>query len=264
MLRVLLCKHGHGAFTSGAAPGHAHQTHDVLSLTDSEAEEFAGYCERNHIRSDLGPESPSPILLAPRGPPVQLVDLHEGFACGVDSDRATGSCTFCCRSKDHMENHIRRMHKDMSNNQPASNCHYPATVQSLSQHFSRVFFQVLPELAGVPLHDPLDRVLRDYIPNLPRPSVAPPDTERERTPFMRFMNWDRHLSHVRTDQSKLGLVLSLQQRPAPGPEESHLSRLTTAVQSYIRLGTRICRNENQSFTIRKILIHGENIPSGGR
>ena len=123
-----------------------------------------------------------------------------------------------------------------------------------------MFFQVEPELVDIPIHDHLDRLLRDYLPSLPPPSVTFPDTDQERTPFMKFMKWDRHLSCFRTNPSKIKLILSLQN--APTSEEGDLSRLTVAVKEYIRLGMKICEGHSQSYNVQTILMHGRNIPSG--
>lgn len=78
-------------------------------------------------------------------------------------------------------------------------------------------------------------------------------------PFMRFIGWDHHLTHFLENQDKLDLILSLQK--APGLEESHLSRLTTVVEAYIRLGIQICEEGEQSFMLRRILVHSKNIPN---
>ena len=250
-LRVLLCRHGHGAFLPDAAPGHARSAHNV-SIASFDDEEFKLFCVNNLDCGDTC--SVSSILPTPNGPPVQLVDRYEGLACGLQVDQV--NCTFCCRSKDHMEVHIRREHRDR--NDKVSNCYRPSTVQTLYPHVGRVFFQVEPGLEAIPFNDPWNHVLRDYIPNLPLIPVSPPDTEREVTPFLKAMGWEHHLSHFRTDRSKRGLILSLQCRPTE--HEGHFSRLAEAVLKYIQLGVKICEDHSQSFTIRQILIYGKDIP----
>jgi len=248
-LKVLLCKYGHGAFIPEAAPGHAQNTHG-MTITDINRQALITYCEDNDIRKDLRPKAPMfAILPAPRGPPVQQVEHREGFACSL--------CTYCCCSKPWMDTHIRTKHKDM--HRQVSKSYYRTTVQTLFSHFAREYFQVDPRLTNLPLQDPIDHLLRVYIPGLPGPSVTLPDTDRERTPFMRFMNWDQHLSHIQTDKSRFSLLLSLQQPLTP--EEGHLSRLATAVQEYIRLGMRISLQHDQSFSVLKSLVHGRNTPS---
>lgn len=261
-LRVLLCKHRDGACLPKDAVGHAKNSHGV-TLKGSECEAFLKYCEDEQIHDRIGPGHPGSVGLnsairpSPNGPPVQLIKCEDGLACNVDP----AGCSYCCCSKAHMENHIRAKHRLLSGQ--ASAYHRPAKVQSLYSGIGRAYFQVKPELEGVPFHDPWHHIVQDYIPNLPPLSLAPPNTDRERTPFMKFMGWDQHLSDVLTDRSKLKLqaVLTLQQ--CPTAEEGHLSRLTAVVREYIRLGMKVCRSQTQSMGVQKILIHGRReAPSG--
>jgi Orsellinic acid/F9775 biosynthesis cluster protein D len=253
VLNVLLCKHGHGAFIPEAAPGHAKKIHKV-NLAGFDNLAFLKHCEDSHIRKGHGPNAPKfTILPTPKGPPVQLVELYEGFACS--------RCAYCCCSKSWMENHIRDTHPDMYGQ--ASRCHYPTTVQTLFPNVGRVFFEVNPALVNLSFHDPMDHILRHHIPSLPQPFVTPTDTDRERTPFMRFMDWDKHLAFAQKDRSRLGLILSLVHQPA-APNESHLgdlARLSTAMEEYIRLGMRIAMRETQSFNVLKVLVHGRDVPT---
>jgi hypothetical protein len=256
-LWVLLCKHGDGAYSPDAAPGHANNSHSA-NFKRSEKKAFLKYCENKQVRGLTGhPSSSSNFTIrpSPNGPPVQLIKLEDGLACNVDR----ASCSYCCCSRNHMENHIRAKHRLLS--RQASGSHRPAKVQSLYSGVGRVYFEVKPELAGVPFHDPWHHIVQDYIPNLPLLLVAPPNTERERTSFMKFMDWDQHLSDVLTDHSKLKLILTLKDRPTV--EEGHLSRLTVVVQEYIRLGMRVCRSQTQSMAVQRILVHGRGeMPSG--
>jgi hypothetical protein len=117
-----------------------------------------------------------------------------------------------------------------------------------------------PELEDIATTDPFDRVLGDFLPNCPPPQVIPPTTDRERTPFLKFMNWDNHLAEQRADPSQRQLIRSLCHDPLP--EEHYLSKISVLMEKYIRWGMDIIKKENQAFTIRKTLVHGEHIPRG--
>jgi Orsellinic acid/F9775 biosynthesis cluster protein D len=255
-LGALLCKHGHGAFLPNDAPGHAQHAHQVR-LTDEVRQAFALYCE-NSEDTGIHAEACNVPIPAPKGPPVQLVKVDKGFACDVDR------CIFCCISQDYMAKHVRQMH-GIKRPLQASNFFHPSMVQTVLNSVNRKYFQVERELENVSLDDPWSHILPDFTSGLSLPSpIARPDTERERTPFMRFMGWDHHLSRFSTDKPNLNRILSLQQ--APTSEETlgvtHLCMLTTAVEAYIRLGIKICGDHSQSFSVRKSLVHGKNIPSG--
>ena len=163
-----------------------------------------------------------------------------------------------------MKKHIRASH-DIRLPKKVVDYYHSATVQTLFHVTNRAHFQVLPQLENIPIENPFHQVLQEYTPALSilPPPIAGPDTERERTPFMRIMDWDHHLSHFLTDKESLDRILSLQQAPTPGEvyEKAHFSMLTTAVLEYIQEGIRICRQESQGFTVQQKLMHGKVLPS---
>jgi len=258
-LGILICRHRDGAQLPHEAPGHAHKAHGV-PLTEKAREDFIQYCATNSDHIRVHDQVGSVPIPTPKGPPVHKLKVGDGFAC-IGGD---GLCTYCCCSEGVMKKHIRVSH-DIRLPKKVVDYYHSATVQTLFHVTNRAYFQVLPQLENIPIENPFHQVLQEYTPALSilPPPIAGPDTERERTPFMRIMDWDHHLSRFLTDKESLDRILSLQQAPTPGEvyEKAHFSMLTAAVLEYIQEGIRICRQESQGFTVRQKLVHGEVLPS---
>src|SRR5262245_31755742 len=173
-LVVFICKECSACYIPNDAPGHAHKQHSV-PLKHFDVEEFKSYCESTQIHFDtrLVP------LPQPGGPPVQHIEHVSGVACTAD----VNNCFFCCTSVTHMQNHIRSHHPELSTQ--TSSCYVASRVQALFPKFGTRFFRVNPELSHIESHDPIDFILRDYIPTIPAHPVAPASNERQRTVFMR-------------------------------------------------------------------------------
>jgi hypothetical protein len=154
-----------------------------------------------------------------------------------------------------MQRHIRENHSEAT-----TDSFIEATVQTLFEHVGHQFFQVNPELSEVVHRDPFTTIIADFIPSMPAVRVLPAHTERERTPFMKILNWDLHMSEYRESRTKRTLALSL--LDAPAEDEPDLRLLGSAVEKYIRAGMEFSLAERQSLTVRKHLMHGESIPSG--
>jgi len=247
-LRVLICKDKHGAFVAVHAAGHARQAHST-SLSAAHEDELEDYCRSNHVQWDLH----SAPLPAPRGPPVQGIPYVKGLACTAGPD----ACSYCCRSKATMQRHIRENHPEAT-----TDSFIEATVQTLFEHVGHQFFQVCPELSEIAHRDPFTTIVSDFIPSMPAVPVLPARTERERTPFMKVLNWDLHMSEYRESRTQRTLALSL--LDAPAEDEPHLRLLGSAVEKYIRGGMELSMAERQSLTVRKHLVHGKSIPNGGK
>lgn len=245
-IKVLICKDKHGAFLGGHAAGHARQAHSV-SLTAANEDELEDYCRSNHVQFDFY-DTPLP---APRGPPVQNIPYEKGLACTAGQ----GACSYCCRSKATMQRHIRENHPEAT-----TDSFIEASVQTLFEHVGHQFFQVHPELSEIAHRDPFTAIISDFIPSMPAVPVLPAYTERERTPFMKVLNWDLHMAEYRESRAQRASALSLLDGPAE--DEPHLRLLGTAVEQYIKKGIDLSMAERQSLTVRKHLVHGEFIPSG--
>jgi hypothetical protein len=132
-------------------------------------------------------------------------------------------------------------------------------VQTLFQHIGKKYYSVQPELATTRPQDPFDMILREFVPRCSQPPVLHPSTERERTPLMKILNWDIHLSKYREQREERAILLSL--RAPASTDELHLAKMQATVLAYIRWGMTAA-NGSQSLTIRKHLIHGAIIPRG--
>ena len=132
-------------------------------------------------------------------------------------------------------------------------------IQTLFLATFKKFFEVEPALWDVPEEDVLVRVIRDFIPTLPVPSIAPPESDRERDALLRLTQWDHVMKPYMADNSKLKSVLSLK-TPSRQTDPAY-STLCTAMQDYIALGLEIGRTVSPNLTMRKHLIQGRKLSS---
>lgn len=243
-LRVLICQSCRTCFTPRDAVGHARKSHAVkLNYND----DFQDDCQTLSIH----PTTDVPVP-EPRGPPVPMLDVFDGFSCSADPLQ----CNYCCRSESVIQRHVRETH--MSDLVATSHGYRSnAKVQAYFQSIGTKYFEVLPALNGVKEDHVLSIVLRRFIPCLPEPEPSSPDTERERTPFMKLMNWDFIMKSIRLDKDARLLLKDL--RSPPTKEDVFYQRLNEGVLGYIWQGMEVVSTTQQSLTVRKIIMHGSHI-----
>jgi hypothetical protein len=158
-----------------------------------------------------------------------------------------------------MKKHLHKMHP-MVGGTLNDLCKPSVKVQSLFSKFGRLFFQVEPALADCPSDDPLTVILRDIIPEEDNP-VTPPKTDREVTPYLRVLKWDSRMASFREDRTKLALIKALKSTPKQSEADYAMySKLKLVVLGYINHCIQVIELHPQSFTIRKLVLHGEHVP----
>jgi len=245
VLRVLICLACKSCFFPRDLRGHLKE--HGIKVADKAA--FLDACQRWGIHE----QHSDVVYPAPRGPPVEVLTCYTGFACAVDP---TG-CAFACCSKQWMEKHVRGHpeHPVLLSSGYRAN----VQVQTLFPTTFKKFFEVEPALWDVPEEDVLVRVIRDFIPTLPVPSIAPPESDRERDALLRLTQWDHVMKPYMADNSKLKSVLSLKS-PSRQTDPAY-STLRTAMQDYIALGLEIGRTVSPNLTVRKHLVQGRKLSS---
>ena len=107
----------------------------------------------------------------------------------------------------------------------------------------------------------MSHILCDYLPNLPSPQVAPPNTDCEVTPFLKLMRWDEKMKEYREDPQKRVTIRFLK-APLRDDDKGFL-RLRQATQQYISKGMDLRAFGGNSLIVRKHLVQGRtlsNIP----
>lgn len=245
VLRILICRPCGTSFTPGQVPGHVRRIHGINMFS---LEDFQKTCVELRVHTDTD----SVVHPAPRCVPVEGIPYDEGLACSV----APKECSYACHNVKHMQSHVRgHAERPLVVSQGFRN---NVSIQTLFANVGKKFYEVIPVSASADTSNPfLAALLSDFIPNLPPPPVTGPDTERERTPFIRLMNWDKRMEHIRTDPTKHA---ALKRLLAPASDsEPELVHLKTIISTYLKRGGSIGWNCNQKFAVRKHLIQGEHL-----
>jgi hypothetical protein len=242
-LKLLFCLKCKTFILPKDAPGHA-SDHD-LKVEDKPA--FMRACEQWKIHQTLaGVVHPNP-----RGPPVEGLAMDKGFACAMEP----AGCAFACRSHEWMEKHVRAHpeHDPLLSNCYRSN----VTIQTLFAHIGKKFFEVEPALRDIPPDDILTRLIQDFLPTLPAPSIPPSDNPNERDALLRLMQWDVYMEHYYTVPSKRAAILAL--KSPPRQADPAFQRLRVAMLDYVKLGMHVGKNVSPNLTVRKHLVQGRHL-----
>jgi len=246
LLHVLICLACKSCIIPSHMPGHLKE-HGFKNI-DKIA--FTAACERWGII-----QLPERVLHpSPRGAPVEILKTYQGYACAVDP---TG-CSFACTSENWMKQHVRNDHTS----HPAlmTSCYRSnVPVQTLFRPFHKKYIEVQPALCNVAQDNVLARVLQDFLPTLPLPTITPPQNDKEIDPLLRLMQWHKYMEPYYLDSAKHTSVLALK-APARQTDPAY-HRLHTAVQDYIEFGIHIGRTVSPNLTVRKHLVQGRHLSS---
>lgn len=253
LLRVLLCKTCHKSKLVEEAPGHYKDNHSPIRYNNTfDLAEYADLC----VKYKLVQSHAEVIHPAPRGPPVQFITItHNCYACTVDPSQ----CAYVASKLNTIEKHCKT-HPDRNVYLPE--CYRKGvSAQTLFTHFGAKMFEVQKHLASgrTSSRSVLNIVLQDLLPKEPKvPLPITPDSDKERTRFLAFMDWDTHLHSYRIDKKRHTLLKDLRMASFP----SAYSSLKPTLLEYIALGRDASSGgTSQSLTVRKHILHGRNIPS---
>lgn len=134
-------------------------------------------------------------------------------------------------------------------------------MQTLSKSTSTIYFTVLPILATIDPYDVEDWIIREFAHNEPPLPFAENQSDRDRPVWMRPLHWDQMVDKYRKDTAVRQLVLDLfKAEVKDGPQKTLLSNLRTTVCLYVNQARIDLDRCSHGMTIRKVLIHGKNIP----
>lgn len=250
MLRVLVCPVCQTYILAPEGPTHCVQNHGPLPVNFNKT----AYCQAI-VESGLHIDYNDVIHPRPRGPPVQFLTQSSGYACRINSE-----CLYATTSKRMMENHLRD--HGISRAQSRTHNIIETKVQSLFRSTKgRLWFDICTSLDGDRpdgSKDPMDVILQEMLPNFdPLARVSAPDTDRERTRFLTFMNWDTIVNPYLQHPHSLTHLKSLRSRP---PSDDPLLNIHDVFMQYLNLGRDVVQGSGtQGFTVRKIILHGDNI-----
>ena len=241
-LRVLLCIACASAFTPTDICGHLKERHDILlSQEEDQAEETLQEVIDHYGVVTKAVDGPLPTN---RGPPVELVVIHDGYACGHPD------CLYAAPSKDTVNKHRRTVHSIPQNGSVRLES---VKVQTLFTCIAKHYFIVNPTLVGVSTSDPFSILLNDILP--PNPLLTPdlPTEGREIPPFHRVTRWwDILGDHILTEQLRKPII---ELASTVNRNEPALYPLSDLCRQYLKEAQKV--SQKAGYTVRKKLVPEE-------
>ena len=196
-------------------------------------------------------------LPAPRGPPVQLIPPPvDGFACMLHSD-----CHYAVKDLHTLQRHCRQIH---GRSAPLPEGSYrPCQVQQLFTGIGHAYFEIDADLQSSAVQPDLRTSLKKMVQTIHSSAIVPPDTERERTPLIRCMDWDTFMPNLRMDPKKRHAVQLLTQKHTPEEHDGIFPPLVQAVQLHFDKAASIINGIPSKMAYAQTLVHGANIPREG-
>ena len=197
---------------------------------------------------------------APRGPPIQKVERKIGFVCTL----SPSTCAFATTSQEWMVKHVASSVHDRDRYPNSIDCYKGSAVIQTVFAWSKMvkWVEVEPSLLSphVPESNPLNHILQVVLPTVlslgPHLTVG---TDRERTRFMAFVDWDRHMAHYRFDRQKHQQIKSLL-APVGKASKDPLRKIKLALLSMMdKVGKYFGGGSPQAFPARKHILHGADI-----
>lgn len=178
-------------------------------------------------------------LPAPFGPPVEILEVVEGHRCTMDG------CHHCCPLKESVTRHQRKDHRIPSQRHQVAKSSIQNVISS-----ARSYFPVNPTLA-LPSSSAFEKLMRDVIPNLPKPPPAQPITFRDVTPFHGIMRWWEHLEqfNVKDEATRKNIIELVS---VPKPADAVLFRVVSLVHYYFDAATKFVNTVG--FAVRQAIM----------
>jgi hypothetical protein len=122
------------------------------------------------------------------------------------------------------------------------------------------YFEVGEGLAPATTPNLRDALERSFLSTLEPAAVVSADTERERTPLIRFMAWDTFREDIRQDPKRNRAAHDIKSHHTDIEHDGIFVRLADAVDHHFEKAATILDGNPHRLTLAKILVHGENIP----
>lgn len=232
----------------------------VLSQISWEKDSLMAICRAGQVHKDHGLVK----FPKPRGPPIQSLPTWEGYACAINPN----TCSYANKSPGLMLKHL----KEHNNHPPGDLFSWKdkrssrsATVQTLFKGNQRRWVEVEPALAAeLSSSDPFQLIIQTIIPRLA--SIPPPrvsSSDKERTRFIAFMDWDNKMKDYIRDpmlrQSVMLLCTPVKRTSSKSPQDP-LLRIQPLLVSFMKMARKsFGGSQPQGFAVRKHILHGRDL-----
>ncbi|KAG2336601.1 hypothetical protein BDR05DRAFT_953250 [Suillus weaverae] len=225
---------------------------DALGVPSSDIASILNFCSENNIY-----ENPQDVLLpTPGGPPVQLIMVSvAGYACNMTAD-----CTYCVKDRDTMMRHCSQKHHGVH---PLSNKIYrECQVQRMFSGVGKKFFEIgqLGGLAPGTAPNLRDVLELSFLPALEPVVVVSVDTERERTPLIRFTAWDTFREDIRQDPKSNRAAHDIKSKHTDNEHDGIFVHLANAVHHHFEKAATILDGHPHKMSLANILLDGKYTP----
>jgi hypothetical protein len=220
-------------------PGHL-QRHHSITLDSDDKKSFLAWATSYNV----GEKPTDGPLPANHGPPVELVPIHPGFACGV------GLCLYAALAKSSIPRHRRIEHRDDPRKRERE---ATVMVQALFAGVGREFFIVDPCLTSSSSDSPYSVLVSSVLPSLPPLDKEVPVQGREIPPFHRVTQWWDMLGSVVDNRESRRDVIALS--AVPGRQEHSLCVLPLLCRQYLVEAQQA--SQKAGYQVRRKLVSEE-------
>jgi Orsellinic acid/F9775 biosynthesis cluster protein D len=192
-------------------------------------------------------------LPVPGGPPVQfLADPVKGVAC-----TASPECTYCVKDEETMQKHGRKKHAASVLGEVQ---YRPCLIQRLFTGVGNAYFEIGQNAVSAIKPDLKAALQTKFLAARDVPLVIPPNTERERTPLVRCMGWDKFSPDVRMNPTQRRAADQIKNKHSPEEHGGLLTRLAAAIKDHMAKASSILDGHPHKLTLSKVLLYGDAIP----
>jgi hypothetical protein len=199
-------------------------------------------------------ENPKDVKLPTAGgPPVQLIaDPTDGFACTASSD-----CSYAVKDIATMQRHGREKH---ITNRLMDIGYRPCQVQRIFTAVGNSYFEIDQNVVPGTRPEIKSTLQAMFLPTLDVALVVPANTERERTPLMRFMGWDKFEVELRMNPNQRRAAEQIKKKHTDDESSGILTRLAATVRDHMMKASTILDGHPHRLSLSKLLLYGNDIP----
>ncbi|KAG2134202.1 uncharacterized protein EDB93DRAFT_1254626 [Suillus bovinus] len=248
-LKILICYSCRVALTSGMISGHRKNRHKSYRVPPDALQSFLDYCLEANVY-----EKPEHVKLPTAGgPPVQqIADPIDGFACTASSD-----CAYAVKDLFTMQRHGRETHGATGLMEIH---HRSCQVQRIFSSVGNSYFEIGNNFVPSARPDVRSALQATFIPAVEHSLVVPANTERERTPLMRFMGWDKFQVDLRMNPTQRRAAEQIKKKHTDDEFGGIITCLSNAVRDHMARASSILDGHPHRLSLSKLLVYGDSIP----
>ncbi|KAG2092333.1 uncharacterized protein F5147DRAFT_657735, partial [Suillus discolor] len=207
------------------------------------------YCSQSNVH-----EKPEHVKLPKAGgPPVQMIASPvEGFSCTASAD-----CVYAVKDLGTIQRHARERHGATGLKEIQ---HRSCQVQHIFTAVGNSYFEVGQNVLPSARPDVKSTLKATFLPAVDLSLVVPANTERERTPLMRFMGWDKFEVEIRMNPKQRRAAEEIKKKHSDDEFGGILTCLAVAVRDHMTRASTILDGHPHRLSLSKILLYGEAIP----